>query len=111
MEPLYLDFNATTPIDPLVAAVMMPFIRDGFGNPSSIYEAGVNVVRMNSAHLNEEGTELTVSDIFTGAVLHSSKLPKGFYTSQAYEYRFAFKDGHTISYQFGNKHRIVRFNP
>ena len=35
MDPVYLDYNATTPIDPHVAEAMLPFIFDHFGNPSS----------------------------------------------------------------------------
>ena len=35
MAPIYLDYNASTPIDPAVAAVMKPFLSDHFGNPSS----------------------------------------------------------------------------
>ncbi len=34
-ERIYLDYNASTPIDPAVAAAMMPFLADHFGNPSS----------------------------------------------------------------------------
>lgn len=33
---VYLDHNATTPIDPAVVAAMEPYIRDIFGNPSSV---------------------------------------------------------------------------
>jgi cysteine desulfurase len=35
MTSIYLDFNASTPIDPTVSAVMRPFFEDAFGNPSS----------------------------------------------------------------------------
>jgi cysteine desulfurase len=35
MAPIYLDYNASTPIDPAVADVMRPFLADHFGNPSS----------------------------------------------------------------------------
>ncbi|MBD3232882.1 MAG: aminotransferase class V-fold PLP-dependent enzyme [candidate division Zixibacteria bacterium] len=35
MKPIYLDYNATTPIDPRVAEAMLPYIREHFGNPSS----------------------------------------------------------------------------
>ena len=35
MVPIYLDYNASTPIDAAVAAVMLPFLTDHFGNPSS----------------------------------------------------------------------------
>ena len=32
---IYLDYNASTPIDPAVAAAMRPYLSDGYGNPSS----------------------------------------------------------------------------
>ena len=41
MEPIYLDYNATTPIDPRVANVMKPFLTQSFGNPSSSHWFGV----------------------------------------------------------------------
>ncbi len=33
--PIYLDYSATTPIDPRVAEKMMPFLCEKFGNPAS----------------------------------------------------------------------------
>ena len=36
----YLDNNATTPLDPAVADKMCWFLREHFGNPSSIYPIG-----------------------------------------------------------------------
>jgi len=41
MRPIYLDYNATTPIDPEVAAAMRPFLEEHFGNPSSTHWYGV----------------------------------------------------------------------
>lgn len=38
--PIYLDHNATTPVDPRVADAMAPFLRDHFGNPSSSHAHG-----------------------------------------------------------------------
>ncbi len=38
--PIYLDHNATTPIDPAVADAMAPYLRGGFGNPSSPHRLG-----------------------------------------------------------------------
>lgn len=35
MAQIYLDYNASTPIDPAVAAAMQPFLDEAFGNPSS----------------------------------------------------------------------------
>ena len=34
-KPIYLDYNASTPIDSAVAAVMRPFLEESYGNPSS----------------------------------------------------------------------------
>jgi len=39
-EQIYLDYNASTPIDPQVAAIMQQGIEDAFGNPSSMHWAG-----------------------------------------------------------------------
>lgn len=39
--PIYLDYNASTPLDPAVAAAMRPFLEDAFGNPSSGHWASV----------------------------------------------------------------------
>ena len=37
---LYLDHNATTPLDPEVREAMLPWLENGFGNPSSVYGLG-----------------------------------------------------------------------
>lgn len=42
IKPVYLDYNATTPIDPTVAEAMLPFIQQHFGNPSSSHYYGVS---------------------------------------------------------------------
>ncbi len=47
---IYLDHNATTPVDPAVADKMAWFLREHFGNPSSIYPIGRRVKElMNEA--------------------------------------------------------------
>lgn len=40
MDRIYLDHNATTPLDPAVLDAMLPFLREGFGNASSFHAAG-----------------------------------------------------------------------
>lgn len=42
-DPLYFDYNATTPLDPLVRAEMAVFLHDGLGNPSSLHAYGQRV--------------------------------------------------------------------
>ena len=41
MKPIYLDYNATTPIDPEVAEAMRPYLFEHFGNPSSSHWYGI----------------------------------------------------------------------
>ena len=38
--PIYLDYNATTPIDPMVVEAMLPYLSEHFGNPSSSHSYG-----------------------------------------------------------------------
>jgi len=40
MPAIYLDYNATTPLDPAVVEGMLPYLREGFGNPSSTHSYG-----------------------------------------------------------------------
>lgn len=55
--PLYLDYNATTPVDPAVVDAMMPYLTTYFGNPSSTHVYGhttkraQQVAREQVAHL------------------------------------------------------------
>jgi cysteine desulfurase len=39
-DPIYLDYNATTPVDPRVVEAMLPYLAGGFGNPSSAHHYG-----------------------------------------------------------------------
>lgn len=48
----YLDYNATTPLDPEVLAVMQPFFAENFGNASSFHQAG-----QKARHAVEEARE------------------------------------------------------
>jgi cysteine desulfurase len=76
VEPIYLDYNATTPIDPAVFQAMFPYLGDAgsvwkstFGNPSSTHaygksaHAAVDVARQQVADLLGAGPDEIV---FTG---------------------------------------------
>ncbi len=43
--PIYLDHNATTPVDPRVAQVMAPYLHGHYGNPSSAHPYGIDARR------------------------------------------------------------------
>ena len=45
MGDIYLDYNATTPVDPQVAEAMLPYIHGRFGNPSSGHSFGMEARR------------------------------------------------------------------
>ena len=40
MRPIYVDYNATTPVAPEVADAMLPYLHEHFGNPSSTHVYG-----------------------------------------------------------------------
>ena len=40
MNPIYLDYNATTPLDAEVLAAMMPYLTNVFGNAISFHHFG-----------------------------------------------------------------------
>lgn len=45
IDPVYLDFAATTPVDPRVLAAMQPYFATEFGNPSSVHRWGQQAER------------------------------------------------------------------
>ncbi|MEZ5082173.1 MAG: IscS subfamily cysteine desulfurase [Bacteroidales bacterium] len=75
MESIYLDYNATTPIDREVADAMQPYLYEFFGNPSSTHSFGiitkeaVNIARKQMASLiNAHSSEI----IFTSGGTESN---------------------------------------
>src|SRR5258708_17706988 len=57
MSATYLDYNATTPIDPAVVDAMLPYLREHFGNPSSSHQFG------KTAHEAVERARQQVADL------------------------------------------------
>lgn len=57
LPPVYLDYNATTPVDPQVLTAMRPYLEDIFGNPSSghfygaLARQGVEKARRQTAEM------------------------------------------------------------
>ena len=59
-QPIYLDYNATTPVDPRVREAMLPYLDQNFGNPSSAHAYG------QTAHSAVERARMQVA-AFLGA--------------------------------------------
>jgi cysteine desulfurase len=55
--PIYLDYNATTPVDPAVVDAMLPYLMYQFGNPSSTHRYG------QSAHQGVDMARQQVADL------------------------------------------------
>ncbi len=75
--PIYLDYNATTPVDTRVVEAMLPYLREHFGNPSSnhVYgqraKAGVDQARYEVATLIGASPK---EIIFTGCASEANNL-------------------------------------
>lgn len=55
---IYLDYNATTPIDPEVAQTMQPYLAQYFGNPSSVHQYGIETKKAVEAARQQLATLL-----------------------------------------------------
>ncbi|MEP7181783.1 MAG: cysteine desulfurase family protein [Betaproteobacteria bacterium] len=76
-RPVYLDYNATTPIAPEVADAMEPFLRTDFGNPSSshfygrqAHEAVARARALVAALIGATAAEI----VFTGCATEANNL-------------------------------------
>jgi cysteine desulfurase len=77
MNNIYLDYNASTPVDPRVLQEMLPYLKEKFGNPSSSHpygvalKAGIEQARERvAALLGCEATEI----IFTSGATESNNM-------------------------------------
>ena len=77
MRPIYLDYNATTPVDPLVVEAMLPYLREHFGNPSSSHPYGVQA-RMGVEQARRQVATLLGGEpdeiVFTGSGSEANNL-------------------------------------
>ena len=95
MPPVYLDYNASTPVDPSVAEAMQPYISEYFGNPSSLHSFGLktktaieNARRQVAAMLNCEPSEI----VFTSGGTESNN-----YAIKGIAFKHRHKGRHIIT--------------
>lgn len=86
---VYMDHAATTPLDPRVLEVMLPYLKEEYGNPSALYERGraakdgvmdarESIAKLLGAHADEiiftaSGTESDNLAILGAARAHEAK--------------------------------------
>lgn len=95
MPTVYLDYNASTPVDPSVAEAMQPYISEYFGNPSSLHSFGLktkkaieNARRQVAAMLNCEPSEI----VFTSGGTESNN-----YAIKGIAFKHRHKGNHIIT--------------
>lgn len=117
--PIYLDHNATTPLDPVVFEAMRPYFLEHFGNPSSVEHIygltaakAVDRAREQVARaLNADAGEIVFTGSCTEAdnlailgVARAAKASSHFITSQIEHpavleaFRQLEKEGHAVTY-------------
>ena len=95
MRKCYFDHVATNPLHPQVFEAMMPFFREEFGNPLSLYEMG-----MKAREAIEDARALT------GALINSKPSEVIFTSSGAEANNFALR-GIALARQTEGRHIIV----
>lgn len=76
-RPVYLDYNATTPVAPEVLAAMLPWLAEDFGNPSSDHVFGqraAGAVRMARREVADLIGATPEEIIFTGSATEANNL-------------------------------------
>jgi len=128
-KPVYLDYNATTPIDPDVLSAMLPYFKERFGNPSSthfygqtakeaVIKAREQVSKLIGADVDEvvftSGGSESINHAIIGAAFANTKKGRHIVTSriehpavlescQYLEKRFGFK----VSYLTVDKYGLI----
>ncbi len=77
MKRIYLDYAATTPVDPQVFAAMKPYFSEIFGNPSSLHPTGQKAKKAVDQARKTIGKNLNCSPnevVFTGSGTESNNL-------------------------------------
>ncbi|MDP3031232.1 MAG: cysteine desulfurase family protein [Rhodocyclaceae bacterium] len=75
--PIYLDYNATTPVAPEVAAAIRPWLEQHFGNPSSSHIYGQQARQAVAQARNHIAALISSDDaeiVFTGGATESNNL-------------------------------------
>lgn len=76
-DPIYLDYNATTPVAPEVLDAMLPWLREQFGNPSSTHAYGRRAAQAVATARRQVADLIGANPheiVFTGCATESNNL-------------------------------------
>ncbi len=76
-QPIYLDYNATTPVAPEVVEAMLPYLAEHFGNPSSSHPPGLRARQAVAQARGEVAALIGAHDdevVFTGSATEANNL-------------------------------------
>jgi hypothetical protein len=72
--PVYLDYNATTPVDPRVVEAMLPHLGGHFGNPSSAHAyAAAPAAALHTARAQDLATAITPQTVLVSVMLANNE--------------------------------------
>jgi cysteine desulfurase len=118
-RPIYLDHNATTPVDPAVLEAMLPYFTEAFGNPSSVDHAygheAAGAVEQARAEVARAIGARAEEIVFTGSCTEANNLAiiglaralpePGHFVTTAVEhpsileaFRAIEREGHSVTY-------------
>ncbi len=95
MLPIYLDYNATTPIDPEVTAAMLPYMVTVFGNPSSTHWFGLQ---------SKKAVEIARQQVADLLGCHADEI---FFTSGGSEANNLAIKGYCLAHRHQGRHLII----
>ena len=101
--PIYLDYSATTPVDPRVAEKMIPYLTELFGNPASRSHSYGWTAEKAVEEAREEVAKLVNADskeiIWTSGATESNNL-----AIKGAAHFYSGKGKHIITLKIGRAH-------
>lgn len=95
MQPIYLDYNATTPIDAEVKLFMQPFLDQYFGNPSSTHLYGVQTRK--AVEEARDRLARLINGFPDEIIFTSGGTEANNYALKGAAYQYRFKGNHVIT--------------
>jgi cysteine desulfurase len=99
--PAYLDYNATTPVDPRVVEAALPYLTRHFGNPSSGHQYGA------APHEAVERSRTAVAELI-GAVRHGECPGEVVFTGSGSEANLLALRGSVLSRRAPRSHLVTQ---